>query len=79
MTKKFQSLTLNYQLMNTKLLLMNLYEALKFSEKNVPLRSKKAGRFEKFLGFAMRHSIVTRGSVSLLCATTPQPYRFSKS
>ena len=76
--KKYQSLTLYYQ-MNTKLLLMNLYEALKFTENNVPLRSKKAGRFEKLLDFAGSHSIVTRGSVSLLCATTPQPYRFSKS
>ena len=31
----------------------------------LPLRSKKAGRFEKLLSFARSHSIVTRGSVSL--------------
>ena len=31
----------------------------------VPLRSKKAGRFEKLLGFARSHSIATRGSVCL--------------
>ena len=45
----------------------------------VRLRSKKAGRFEKLLGFARSYSIVTRGSVSLSCATTPHPSRFSKS
>ena len=32
---------------------------------------KKSGRLEKFLSFARSHSIVTRGSVSLTCATTP--------
>ena len=32
---------------------------------------KKSGRLEKFLSFARSHSIVTRGSVSLSCATTP--------
>ena len=32
---------------------------------DVPLKSKKAGRFKKLLGFARSHSIVTRGSVSL--------------
>ena len=37
----------------------------------IPLRSKKAGRFAKLLGFARSHSIVTRGSVSLSCASTP--------
>ena len=36
-------------------------------------RSKKAGRFEKLLGFARIHSIVARDSVSLSCATTPHP------
>ena len=36
----------------------------------LPLRSKKAGRFEKLLGFARSYSIVTRGSVSLSCANT---------
>ena len=35
-----------------------------FQRNLVPSRSKKAGRFEKLLGFARSHSIVTRGSVS---------------
>ena len=65
--------------MNTKLLLMNLYEALKFTENNVPLRSKKAGRFETLLGLARSHSIMRRGSVSHSRATTPDPFCFSKS
>ena len=43
------------------------------------LRSKKAGRFEKLLGFAKSHSIVTRGSVNLSCATTQYTSCFSKS
>ena len=43
------------------------------------LRSEKAGRFAKLLDFARSHSIVTRGSVSLFCATTPHPPRFYKS
>ena len=30
----------------------------------IPLRYKKAGRFERLLGFARNHSIVTRGLVS---------------
>ena len=47
--------------------------------KLVPLRSKKGGRFEKLVGFARSHSIVTRGSVSLSCATTPHPTCLSKS
>ena len=42
-------------------------------------RTKNAGRFEKLLGFARSHFIATRGSVSLLCATTPHPSCFSKS
>ena len=46
--------------------------------KKLPLRSKKAGRFEKLHGFARSHFIVTRGSVSLSCATTPHPSYFSK-
>ena len=33
------------------------------------LRFKKAGRFEKLLGFTGSHFIVTRGSVSLSCST----------
>ena len=45
----------------------------------VPLRSKKAERFEKLLGFAWSHSIETRSSVSLSCAITPHPSSFSKS
>ena len=44
-----------------------------------PFRSKKAGRFEKLLGFARSHFIATRGSVSLSCATTPHPSWFPKS
>ena len=40
------------------------------------LPSKKAERFEKLLDFARSHSIVTRGSVSLSCATTPHPSVF---
>ena len=43
------------------------------------LRSKNAGRFEKLLGVARSQSIVTHGSVSLSCATTPHPSCFSKS
>ena len=48
-------------------------------KQSLALRSKKAGRFEKLLGFARSHSIVTRGSVSLSCATTPHSSCFSKS
>ena len=44
--------------------------------KELPLRSKKAGRYEKLLGFARSRSIVTRGSVSLSCATRPYPSCF---
>ena len=47
--------------------------------KILPLISKKAGRFEKLLGFARSHSIVRSGSVSLSCATIPHPSFFSKS
>ena len=43
------------------------------------LRLKKAGRFEKLLGFGRIHSIVTLGSLSLPSATTPHPSCFSKS
>ena len=46
---------------------------------NGTLRSKKTGRFEKLLGFGRSHSIVTHNSVSLSCATTPQPSCFSTS
>ena len=45
----------------------------------VPLRSKKTGRFEKLLGFTRGRSIVTRGSVTLSCATKPHPSCFSES
>ena len=45
----------------------------------LPWRSKKAEIFEKLLGFARSDSIVTRGSLSLSCATTPHLSRFSKS
>ena len=44
-----------------------------------PFRSKKAGRFEKLLGFSRSHFIVTRSSVSLSYATTPHLSCFSKS
>ena len=37
-----------------------------------------SGRFEKLLGFARSHSILTRGSNGLSCAT-PHPSCFSKS
>ena len=40
---------------------------------------KKAGRFEKLLGFARSQSIVARGSVSLSFATTQHLSCFSKS
>ena len=33
----------------------------------------------KLLGIARSHSFVTRGSVSLSCASTTHPTRFSKS
>ena len=36
----------------------------------LPLRSKKAGRFEKLLGLTGIHPIVTRDSVSFSCTTT---------
>ena len=45
----------------------------------VPLRSEKAGMFEKLLGFARSHFIVALGPVSVSCATTPQPTCFFKS
>ena len=45
----------------------------------VPLKSKKAELFKKLLGFARSDFIVTSGSVSLSCATKPNPACFSKS
>ena len=51
----------------------------KIEKSLLPLWSTKAGRFEKLLGFARSPSIVTRGSISLSCATTPHPSCFSKS
>ena len=45
----------------------------------LPLRSKKAGRFEKLLGFSRSPFFVTSGSLSLSCTTTPHPSFFSKS
>ena len=45
----------------------------------LPLRSKNAGIFEKLIGFARSHFIVTRGAVSLPCATRLHPSCFSKS
>ena len=45
----------------------------------MPLTFRKAGRFEKLVGFARSPFIVTRGSVTLSCATTPHPSCFSKS
>ena len=44
----------------------------------VLLRSKKAGRFWKLLGFPRSHFIVTRISVSLSCATRSHPSCFYK-
>ena len=44
-----------------------------FSAKFSTINIEKAGRFEKLLGFARSHSIVTRDSVSLSCATTQHP------
>ena len=48
-------------------------------ELNHIIQILKAGRFQKLLDFARSHYIVTRGSVSLSCATTPHPSCFSKS
>ena len=45
----------------------------------VSAQAKKAGIFEKLLDFSGKHSIVTHGSVSLSCATSPHPSCFSKS
>ena len=50
-----------------------------FLNYNLPLRSKKAGRFDKLLCFARSHFVVTGGSVSLSCATRLHPSCFSKS
>ena len=36
----------------------------------MPLRTKKAGRFDELLCFARSHLIVALGSVSLSCVTT---------
>ena len=44
----------------------------------LPFKSQKAGGLLKHLGFARNHSIVTRSSVSLSSATTPQTSCFSK-
>ena len=49
------------------------------NSQQLPLRFKKAGRFEKLLCFARGNSIVKRGSVSFSCAITPHPSCFSKS
>ena len=45
--------------------------------RQLPLRSKKAGKFEKFHGFARGHTIVTPCLMSLSCATTPHTSCFS--
>ena len=45
----------------------------------IPLRSTKAGRFEKLLCFARSQSVVARGSVNLSCPTSPHLSCFSKS
>ena len=45
----------------------------------LPLRSKKAGRSEKLLGFARSLFFVTRGSVSLSSNNSPHPSCFSKA
>ena len=54
-------------------------EHRKIGKEILPLKCKKAGRFMKLLGIARSHFIVTRGLVSLSCATTPHPSCFSKS
>ena len=46
--------------------------------KFISFKSRKAGRYEKLLGFARSHSFVTRGSVSLSCATSSHSSCFSK-
>ena len=51
-----------------------LLSAIFHTLKNLNLRSKKAGKFEKLLTFARSQFILTRGSVSLSCATTPKPF-----
>ena len=56
-----------------------IVETFYFDKFSISSRSKKAGRFKKLLGSARSHFIVTRGSVSLSCATTLHPSRFSKS
>ena len=48
----------------------------KTNYRNVSLRSKKTGRLAKLLIFSTSHSIVTHGSESLSCATTPHPSCF---
>ena len=44
---------------------------------NTTNKISKAGSFEKLLGLARSQIIVTRGSVSLSCATTPHTSRFA--
>ena len=50
-----------------------------FSTSCLTIKILKAGRFEKLRGFTRIYSFPTRGSVSLSCATTPNPSCFSKS
>ena len=52
-------------------LLGSVYRLIRGCFDELSLRSKKAGRLKKLLGFARSHFIVPRGSVSLSCATTP--------
>ena len=55
-----------------------IFENMSIFTNDEPLRSRKAGRFEKVPGVVRSDSIVTRDSVSLFCATTPHLSRFSK-
>ena len=45
----------------------------------ITLRSKEAGRFETLLDFSRSHPFLTRGWVSLSCATTQNSSCFCKS
>ena len=51
----------------------------KFSGNYKRLKSQKAGRLEKLLAFARSHFIMNHDSVSLSCASTQHPPRFSES
>ena len=50
-----------------------------FRKKSVTIKILKSREIEILLGITWSHFIVTRGSVSRSCATTPHPSCFSKS